>query len=338
MALASKNSLDLLRLVAASLVLFSHQHALLGVEEPLFLGWTSFGGAGVSIFFFLSGFLVWSSWARDPDFWRFFIRRSLRIFPGLWLVVMLTVFVAGPWLSSLAWPDYFVSSQTWRYLSTSLLLVRQSLPGVFANNPYPLAVNGSLWTLPVEFLCYVSVAVMGCLGLARLRWLLVLGLGAAVLAAFVGPWVLGARFTPHFEMVAFFWWGVWYGYLGSAKTRSRWPLLGSGAVALLVFLMLGARGVDRTAMLLFAAAMVVLALKTPIGARLTDRLGDLSYGMYIFAFPVQQVIVQMGLGRGWTMPVQLGMSFCVTAGLAYVSWHLVEKRALRFKPKVGMSA
>lgn len=88
MAVAGRNSLDLLRLVAATLVLFSHQYALLGQPEPSFFGWTSFGGARVTIFFFLSGVLVWSSWARDPDRWLLFVRRALRIFPALWVVVL----------------------------------------------------------------------------------------------------------------------------------------------------------------------------------------------------------------------------------------------------------
>lgn len=76
MAVVGKNSVELLRLVAATFVLFSHQYALLGQPEPSFFGWTSFGGAGVTVFFFLSGVLVWSSWARDPDRGRFFVRRA----------------------------------------------------------------------------------------------------------------------------------------------------------------------------------------------------------------------------------------------------------------------
>ena len=150
----TKNSLDLLRLVAATLVLYSHQHVLTGLAEPSFFGWNTFGGAGVTIFFFLSGLLVWSSWERDPDARRFFMRRSLRIFPALWVVVLASVFLLGPALSSLSVPEYFSASATWRYLSTAILVVHNFLPGVFIDNPYPLAVNGSLWTLPVEFLCY----------------------------------------------------------------------------------------------------------------------------------------------------------------------------------------
>jgi len=332
-----KNSLDLLRLFAATMVLYSHQHALMGMAEPSFFGLNSFGGAGVSIFFFLSGFLVWSSWVRDPHFSRFFIRRSLRIFPGLWLAVFITIFVVGPFFSNYPQADYFHSVETWRYLSTAGLLIRQGLPGVFTENPYPAAINGSLWTLPVEFLCYVSVAVVGGFLFRNRNFSVVLGLGFTMLAVEFGPRIFGERFAPHFEMVAFFWWGVCYGQLTSDSVFSKLQKCFFVCLVLLVFLMLGPRGVDRSIMLLFAAAMVIIAQRIDIGARLTDRLGDLSYGMYIFAFPVQQIVVQWASSGGWTFWQSLFVSFFITAGLALVSWNLVEKQALRFKPRVALS-
>lgn len=333
MADPKKNSFDLLRLFAAALVLFSHQHVLLGVVEPEFFGWTSFGGVGVSIFFFLSGLLVWSSWARDPDVKRFFIRRSLRIFPALWFVVLLSTLVLGPIVTRLAVPEYWASFGTWRYLSTMLLVVRQGLPGVFQDNPYPDALNGSLWTLPVEFLCYVSVAMMGCLTLGQRNWLMVLSLGLTVLAAAYGSMLFGARYIPHLEMVSLFWWGVMFAYVRAlpAAQSSVWAVVIS--VALLAFLLLGARGAERTGILVSVAALVMVAQRVPWGAWLTDRLGDLSYGMYIFAFPVQQIVVSLGRDRGWSFATHLGLSFLVTSVLAFVSWHAIEKRALRFKPK-----
>jgi len=338
MTTVQKNSFDLLRLCAAALVLYSHQHALLGVAEPELLGWSTFGGVGVSVFFFLSGFLVWSSWARDPDVKRFFIRRSLRIFPALWFVVLLTVLVLGPVFSKLAMADYFASMEAWRYLSTALLVVWRGLPGVFADNPFPLAVNGSLWTLPVEFLCYVSVALIGGISLVRRNWLMALSLGLAVLAAVFGPLLLGTRFVPHLEMVALFWWGVVYGFVRArpASERKAW-VIGLG-VGLIAFLLLGSHGVERTGMLVIAAALVVVAQRVSWGAWVTDRLGDLSYGMYIFAFPVQQIVVELGSNRGWTFATHLSLSFLVTGVLAYLSWHALEKRALLFKPKRMVSA
>lgn len=338
MTAVQKNSFDLLRLCAAALVLYSHQHALLGLAEPELFGWTTFGGVGVSVFFFLSGLLVWSSWARDPDLKRFFIRRSLRIFPALWFVVLVTVLVLGPIFSKLAAADYFASFEAWRYLSTALLVVWRGLPGVFLDNPFPLAVNGSLWTLPVEFLCYVSVALVGSISVVRRDGLIALSLGLVVLAAAFGPLLLGNRFVPHLEMVAFFWWGVVYGFVRRRPESERKPWAIGLGIVLLAFFLLGSHGVERTGMLGIAAALVVAAQRVPWGAWVTDRLGDLSYGMYIFAFPVQQIVVELGRHRGWTFATHLGLSFVVTSVLAYLSWHVLEKRALLFKPQRGVRA
>jgi len=330
----AKNSFDLLRLLAASLVLYSHQYVLLGVVEPSFFGLTTLGGAGVSIFFFLSGLLVWTSWARDPDLWRFFLKRSLRIFPALWVAVLVSVFLFGPAVSSFDFWDYFESSETREYLNNAILFVRYDLPGVFEENPFPNAVNGSLWTLPAEFLCYVSVAVVGSLALMH-RSGLVCGLFLALLAAEFGSHYFGSHLAANFEMAAFFWWGVWYGYMSSdsvAKLKLNWLITVAGV---LVFLSLGTRGVDRTGMLVFAAALVMLAQRWTGGARVTDPIGDLSYGMYIFAFPVQQWLAQSASDHERSFGLMLMVAFALTASLSYVSWHLIEKRALRFKPRVG---
>jgi peptidoglycan/LPS O-acetylase OafA/YrhL len=213
------------------------------------------------------------------------------------------------------------------------LFLQNELPGVFSENFYPYVINGSLWTLPVEFLCYVSVAVAGRIPLIRKDWVLGLVLGLTVLAAAWGPEAAGAHFIAHFEMVSFFWWGVWYGYASANASYRRKEVWVYTALALTAFFVLGSRGLERTALMLFAGNLVLLAQRVSLGASLTDRLGDLSYGMYIFAFPVQQILVALGRGRGWPFGMYLGMSFFVTAGLAYVSWHLIEKRALFFKPK-----
>lgn len=333
-----RNSFDLLRLFAAALVLYSHQHALLGLAEPDVFGWTSFGGLGVSIFFFLSGLLVWSSWVRDPDLKRFFVRRTLRILPALWFVVLFSILILGPALSTLTVADYFSSAETRRYLSTAVLIVRRGLPGVFADNPYPGAFNGSLWTLPVEFLCYVSVAVVGSMSLLRRDWMLGLNLALVVLMTTLGPQLLGSKFAPHFEMVAFFWWGVLYGFV-SERPKSEvtgWAVF-LGAV-LLIFMWVGPHSLQRTGVLFLASALVLGAQRVSWGSYLTDPVGDLSYGMYIFAFPVQQILVLSGRHHGWSFGMYVSLSFLITGVLAYVSWHALEKQALVFKPSRRVSA
>lgn len=350
-----KNSWDLLRLAAASMVLYSHQYALLGMLEPSFLGLASFGTVGVAIFFFLSGYLVWSSWERDPHVWRFFVRRALRILPALWVVCLLSVLVLGPVASDLSPARYFASDQTWRYLETALLALPRTLPGVFLQSPYPQVVNGSLWTLPLEALCYVSVALFGLVCLRRPSWrsaVLCLCLLFLLVLASLGPLGVASQLAPgfvswgrnlaeslgfaydryasHFEMAALFWWGVMYG--ACLKTPGTVRPAAIAGLAILAVTTAVLWSFERTALLVFVALLVHAAGKLPVGAKWMDSLGDLSYGVYIVAFPVQQLGVQWGRARGWNMAAYFSVSFFVTYALAYASWHGVEKRALRFKP------
>lgn len=335
MAASQRNSLDLLRLVAAVMVLYSHQFVLMGQADPSFFGLTTFGGAGVTVFFFLSGWLVWSSWDRDPHLWRFFVRRSLRIFPALWVVVFFALFFMGPVLSSLSLPDYFAATETWRYAATAFLVPRYTLPGVFVDNAYARVVNGSLWTLPVEFLCYVSVAALGCLRAIPDNLRMAAMILLVVLLACFAPLVTGAKFTLYFEMLAAFWAGAFYGYACKKTDQTnpgQWLTWGAGLLALAAFALLGPRGVERSAMLLLAASLVMGAQRLTWGAALTDRWGDLSYGFYIWAFPVQQMVVHTGRVQGWGWGASFVGSLILTGGLAWLSWHLVEKPVLRFKP------
>ena len=339
MSVITKNSLDLLRLAAAGLVLYSHQHILVGQPEPSFFGWQTFGGVGVTIFFFLSGALVWTSWARDTNIKRFFARRLLRIIPGLWLVVFLSIFLLGPLVTTNPLASYFLSTETWRYLSTAFLAVRHQLPGVFANNPYPLAVNGSLWTLPLEFLCYVTVCMLGSIKVLNYRALISISLLFIVVLSIFAPLVISPGFTIYFEMITVFWAGVFYGefFLRPVITfrwsKSNLVLVGA---AFVFFAVIVPRGIEQAAMLVISACLVHMAIKMPIGSKLTDRCGDLSYGLYIFAFPVQQLLVQWTLGDGWSFGALLSTTLLITGSLAFASWHLVEKPVLRFKPRVSI--
>lgn len=330
------NSLDLLRLTAAVMVLYSHQFSLVGLPEPSFLGLQSFGGAGVTIFFFLSGMLVWQSWVNDPDVRRFMVRRSLRIFPALLFVVLVTALVAGPLLSGLSWGNYFASESTWRYLGNAIFLRSQVLPGVFVSNPYPGIVNGSLWTLPVEFFCYVMVAALGSFRF-REGWDLqgFVLLGAVGLCEALAIFT-DSRFLIHLEMVCAFCFGTFFARCradwkaGKVIPRSLWL---PGLAAVLVLIAVGPRGVERAAMLCLAAAIVLIAYENAWGSFWTQRTGDLSYGVYIFAFPVQQAVIQWAQRSGTGSDNLIWMSLSITLCLAYVSWRWVERPALSFKPR-----
>ena len=141
---------DFLRVLAAFLVFAGHQQAVTGKPEPAFLGIVTWGELAVSIFFSLSGYLVAESWRRDPSLGRYFLRRGLRLLPGLAGVTVLSAFLLGPLLSPVPLGDYLTAPNTWADLQNVVFHIRFELPGVFATNPLAGIVNGSLWTLPME--------------------------------------------------------------------------------------------------------------------------------------------------------------------------------------------
>ena len=162
------NRFDILRLLAAWLVLFSHCFPL-GARpnsEPLAstLGIDTLGGVGVAIFFVLSGYLVTLSVERSPNLLEFARRRVLRIYPGLVAICLLCVLVLGPLLTMLPQAVYWHHGLTWSYLQTaSAWIIQYPLPGVFTSNPLPMAVNGALWSLPYEISCYLALALLSLL-------------------------------------------------------------------------------------------------------------------------------------------------------------------------------
>jgi len=164
---AHDNNFDALRLLFAVVVLFSHSYALLGKPDELFamlLGYDTGGGFAVAGFFVISGFLVARS-ALSSGLRRYAAGRVLRIVPALAVVSILCVLVVGPLTTQLSLVEYFSRPATWNYLNNALIFpLRFVLPGVFAGNPLQ-AVNGSLWTLPIETAMYIGLPLLVAAGL-----------------------------------------------------------------------------------------------------------------------------------------------------------------------------
>jgi len=320
------NNFDFIRLMAATMVLVSHQYAIGGLPEPALLG-DGLGGVNVKVFFAISGYLVIESWFRDPSLARFLARRALRIWPGLTVMVLLTVLALGPAVTTWSLRDYFSSSQTWAYLrAIKVFALGGHLPGVFEGMPLNGWMNASLWSLPVEVRCYLLLAGLGLAGLLRRRWTLpLLWLGAVVYChAQADP---GVQFVYSQYFLA--------GALMSQARRywvERAPQVFVGAVALAGLLTwLGQAGWAE--LLAVPVASISLgSMSTPVLRRF-GRFGDISYGVYIYAFPIQQTVTQFGVRHaGWSFETGLLVAGAATYLLGLLSWHGVEKQALKFKP------
>ncbi|MCX7279253.1 MAG: acyltransferase [Burkholderiales bacterium] len=336
------NNFDAVRLAAALCVLFSHQHALWGLPEPGVLGVHSLGGLGVLVFFSISGFLVTRSWNADPHAGRFAAKRLLRIWPGLAVVTLLAALVLGPLVSTLPLRDYIADPAFLRYFKSLIFKLQMDLPLSFNGNTFPDPVNGSLWTLPLELRCYLVLGLLGCVGLMHYRWrwvlmamMLFFTLTYMALpqagSAWHNPWHLSVERRYPLEFGMFFMAGTLWAVFGLHE-RPRQARLLLGACWVLAF---AAVAVDSNLLALWlvvpTTAVMFCSASTPI-LRRTGRFGDLSYGVYIYAFPVQQTLIWLYRDKlSWHMV--LGLTLVVTLALAFASWHLVEKRALQWKPR-----
>ena len=336
------NNLDLVRFIAASLVLVSHSYTLTGRgAEPSLFAYETLGGLAVAVFFIISGFLVTASWERSPGVTAFVRNRALRIMPALIGVVTLCALVVGPWLSPLPWHEYYVHPQTREYfLNLTFMQLRYSLPAVFAHNPFPHAVNGSLWTLPIEVTMYVLLTLFGALHLLRRNVVTALvvmlaavwfGAGPArleTIAAYL-PAVLPP--APVIHLALWFFTGSVF-WLWRRQIAYRTPV----ALALLALAWLTEGDMAGQAVLHLALPYVVLWF-AHVDVRQLGSFGghgDFSYGMYLYAFPVQQTLAHFG-AAAWPLPMYVAACFAVTLACAVASWKLIEAPALRAKRRTS---
>jgi len=339
------NNFNLLRLVAATMVLVSHSYVLatgLKALEPLrWLPNFSLGGLAVDVFFVASGFLVAGSLLQRRDLLEFCVARGLRIFPGLWVALLLTIVVVGFWFTTLSPVAFFTDWQTWRHFLKNAILFRGisfELPGAFIDAPFPKAVNGSLWTLPEELTMYGWLAAAWLtLLVVRLnpeKWLRVFCCGVALFAIVMDVWY---RFSDQPSLgtglLASFFAGAAIYVLQRHIPASKALFVALVGAMLLSTLQPAAFGVTYR---LGIAYVVIYAALVPSGAiRKLSRGSDYSYGIYIYAFPVQQAIASIWHG---VTPIEMMVSsFAVTFFFAVASWHLVEERALKLKGKFSRS-
>lgn len=333
------NNLDALRLFGAAAVILGHAYHLTGrpLLVPGLLGYPV-STMGVVIFFSISGYLITASWSRSPSVVTYGAARALRIFPALIVVILLSVFVLGPIVTTRSVGEYFDDPRTLHYLVNIVMQPQYDLPGVFATDvPYPNAVNGSLWTLPAELFCYVMVPLL-CLvprfaRPATFGAALVVSLVLAAVPAVDSPVIWGSRLSDAALMWVFFAAGA---LLRLAHERWRGFFRADVAVVLgLGYLMLTALEPTWTTKISWISLpyiVLTLGLASTPYVRRAARYGDLSYGMYLVGFPVQQlVVVYVGVVA---MSLNLVLVLAISAVLALISWHLVEAPSMRLKNRL----
>jgi peptidoglycan/LPS O-acetylase OafA/YrhL len=278
------NSFDFTRFVAATGVIFSHHFPIKGFEEPRLYG-ISVGAVSVDIFFLMSGYLICQSIRNNPDFFRFLSARILRIVPNLLFVLMLT---------SLATFAYYANSKNllehMRYVAQNIVMLVRGGPyynvtGVFETRPMH-ALNGSLWSLPYEVWCYFIL--FGLITLAgKYQKQALLAAIAICIFLFLLPTLRlfpTSIYTQHLGSL-----GFWF-FVGAALAKYSRPI----------------PLVSSPAMSWFGQG------------------GDPSYGMYIFAWPVQQFCAML-ISDFWLSMV---LAFIVTTAIGYTTWHGFEHNCI----------
>ena len=332
------NNVHLARIVLAILVIFSHSFPLVEGDErnePLqtVASHLTIGRVAVDCFFLLSGFLITASWQRSRSLPDFFVRRVARIYPGFIFAGLFSAYLLVPavahdhssrrlGIGEFSWGVFFL----------------QGTPsfGVFDLNPNK-ALNGSLWTIPYEFCCYLLTMILGFSGLLT-RYITLLLVGVItisfvllyfepdlihnrLLGKYLGKPSVWARFAPLYFT------GMW-GCLNRERIKVTTVGLVIATFSLLVISQEST--VWNCCFPIFGGYLLFAMLfRKGISWYRLERFGDFSYGTYLFAFPVQQVIVLKGQDFGLT-PVHLFMiSTPIVLGFAILSWYLIENPCLR---------
>jgi peptidoglycan/LPS O-acetylase OafA/YrhL len=326
-----RNGFDVLRLLFALLVAIAHGISAHTGEQPR-IGLSGFGDFGLDGFFVLSGFLVTRSWFRLESFPRFAWHRFLRIMPGFWVCLVVVAFVVAPVAAAMQGMSplraFTGTPSAWTYVleNSGLLIVHYDIAGILADLPKESSFNGSLWTLVLEAFCYAIVGVLGALGLLRRRPVLVPA-AAAVLLALTALQEAGLPVLLNDRVIRL----VLMFLLGAAAYlyADRIPLRGDLAA--------GAAGLFLVSLALFddyrvlgAVPLAYLYLWAGTSLPAIRMRADLSYGFYIYHWPLQQILMLTALSAAPTavfVPVSIALAVLPAAA----SWYLVEQPALRHK-------
>ena len=329
-----QNNFNLMRLVLALLVLFSHAPEIIDGNRSReilsrIFGSMSFGELAVDGFFLLSGYLIVQSWASQPHPWAFLKKRLLRIYPGFLVATLVCAFAVGPLAAEPA--SYFDALDMQALVVNMLFLQKPAVPEVFAGLHHE-GINNAMWSISAEFLCYLSVLALGVVGsLGRRREWLVL---AALVFTIGAAARLGNVAVPGIRLAMLFLnGGVFYLYRDRIRMDGRIAL---GAVAIVVLCMFSWCLSELAVTSIGGYALIYVASKRSAFLSQFNRLPDVSYGTYLYGWPIQKLIV-------WYIPTISPWSLFALSALCAllagtISWYLIEEPALRFKgPRIHIA-
>ncbi|MEG0982665.1 acyltransferase family protein [Algoriella sp.] len=331
-----ENNFDFLRLVFSSAVIFSHSFPLTGKEE-IFTVLTNnqlgLGGLSVNVFFALSGYLIFISLKHSKTIKNYLWKRLLRLYPALIVLIAITMLILPFFYTG----DNIFSESSYRsysYNVLSLYHVQYEVAHVFENKPYPKAINGSLWSLSYEFTMYILLLLLFPFRKNRISFiLLIIGFIFSYLLHIFRPDFLSKLLSiiyldskELYRLSTYFLAGSLLSYVDIKKINT---LILRVALFFILILSLYFNFFNLVAPLVLPLLILLIGtLKTKYISSIGEKFGDISYGVYIYGFLVQQCLMNY---FGFNVYELTFYSLIITFTLAYLSWHFVEKPMQKFK-------
>lgn len=325
--------LHFLRFFAACAVILSHSFVLCQGDfknewlYKLTKGQMTMGSFSVCIFFFFAGYLITNSAKKAKSAKRYFVARSMRIFPALIVVVLGCMFVLGPLVSTYNAKEYFTNPLFFKYFLNIFLIPQHDLPGVFQNNVYLPTVNGSLWTLPVEFLCYVLCFIAYKMGLLKKKKSIYMSIvvtigsvGVLVLAHITQSAILVSVLLP---CLLFYMGMLFQIYSENIIINIKVAII--CLVLWVVFICLGAMLLGMV--LFFPYILIYLVFGIKMNMQTIGAIGEYSYGIYLLGFPIQQLFVFLGDSYR-SVYVNAGVSVVIAFVISIFVLHKIERPIL----------
>lgn len=338
---AQPNNFNLIRLVAAWLVLFCHCYDLQHLKAPfLEQHYMKLSYLALTAFFTTSGYLVTASWMHRRNIMDYTKSRVLRIVPALVVVLAFMTLILGPLVTYLPPGEYYAKALSWDYTVGNSLYGGFRLPGVFLSIPYPVAVNGSLWSLLIEFRMYILIALCGMLSLLRPYFTLAMAVAFMVeygLMLVHPEWskdhtTMGLNFVLETMLYgSAFWTGATlYLWQDRIPLRLSYALAAYALAVWLWYYIPQPYGICLHH-ILTSYVFMALALATPPLRWGFLQKNDFSYGVYIYAFPIQQTYLYLNGTHPAVLPFVV-ITTLTTFACAAFSWFCIEQPALRLKP------
>ncbi|RZJ65754.1 MAG: acyltransferase [Flavobacterium sp.] len=334
-----KNNFDFLRLLFALSVIVSHSYALSGHGNVDWLSrisskQTLFSYIGVNGFFVISGYLIFQSLERSKSLGDYFWKRFLRLYPALTVMFILCILL-GWWVYENTTADYFSSESTLFYLPRGLTIFygTSGIDGVFVNNAIPSVMNGSLWTVKYEVTMYLLVAVLFVIKDKKTLLKALLAIALIILFSIRLFFPEANKISLRFLNTDYFTGLALYFAAGSFLAAVRFEKnnrLGIIAIISGALLVLAIATGTFSWVCYFCIPMLTLSIGLSSWKYLNDvgKIGDLSYGLYIYSFPVQQALFYFLKPTDMQM---MAYTIVITTFIAFASWHLIEAKALTFK-------